>query len=747
MTDSGLRHPLAAILAWLGAALVLLALVARDATGTAGFLVGTQLLDLFGACAVGVPATLALWGAWRWRGEPASAHVVALGGLSLLVPGAALLLGRLSSPAGRQWGGAMGRWLADTATVFLGFPGLLLVGGALAGTGGWLLAREPMVAVGVSACGRGATAAVRWCAAVARDLSRWLARQRLTSRVARAGGSSPVIVTPAPVPPRTADPATERWERPPAPSTIVPGEPDDSTIAAAVDEAASPARAPRPRAPRKPAGPAQRWVLPPMSILPPPGAGLDAGSLESHIRDQTRQIDATLAAFRVEGRVVSVTPGARVILFEWQPAPGVKASRLEQLEDDLALALKAERVRVVVPLPGKGTVGIEVPHPAPAGVTLGGLMATKPDPVTAGDLPLFLGKSITGESLVADLAQMPHLLIAGTTGSGKSVCIHSILLSLLMTRTPDRLRLLLIDPKRVELIAYRAAPHLLSPIITDSKQAVGKLKWMVAVMEARYDLLARHGCRDLHVFNRLVEEEHPEIGPEEGARAVTSPAGLPWIVVAIDELADLMVTRAGEVEDALQRIAQMARGVGIHLVVATQRPSVDVLTGVIKSNLPSRIAFSVRSAIDSRTILDASGAEQLIGKGDMLYAPAGLPSPVRAQGAFVASREVAGIMTHWRDQGEPEFVAPEEVPGGGGDGGRDDENADDALYEEAVATVVRGGEASVSMLQRRLGIGFARAGRLIDLMERRGVVGPKQGSKPREILARRNAGPGPGETA
>ncbi len=737
MSDARVGHRLSAVLCWLAAALVVLFLVARQAAGAAGYWIGTQLADLLGATAAAVPVLLALWGGWRWRGEPAAAHGAALTGLALLVAGVASLLGHAAGPEGPNLGGATGRWLSSTATVFLGVPGHLLVAGSLTAAGGWLLSRESVVAAAVLGTGRAAVAAAAFAVAGARAFGAWIARQRLTARVARSGGSSPVIVTPPPV--AVAARETSPFRLPPA-STIVPGEPDDSAVAAAVDEAASPARAPRPRAPRIPAGPPQRWTLPPSSLLPLPGAGLDAGSLESHIRDQTRSIDQTLAAFKVEGKVVSVTPGARVILFEWQPAPGVKASRLEQLEDDLALALKADRVRVVVPLPGKGTVGIEVPHPSPAGVTLGGLMATKPDPVTAGDLPLFLGKSITGESLVADLAQMPHLLIAGTTGSGKSVCIHSILLSLLMTRTPDRLRLLLIDPKRVEMIAYRGAPHLLSAIVTDSKVAVGKLKWMVTVMEARYDLLARHGCRDLHVFNRLVEEEHPEIGPEESARAVTSPAGLPWIVVAVDELADLMVARAREVEDALQRIAQMARGVGIHLVVATQRPSVDVLTGVIKSNLPSRIAFSVRSAIDSRTILDASGAEQLIGKGDMLYAPAGLPAPVRAQGAFVASREVSGVMEHWRAQGEPVFVAPETPDaGGGGDGGRDGDDGDDPLYEEAVATVVRGGEASVSMLQRRLGIGFARAGRLIDLMERRGVVGPKQGSKPREILARRGA--------
>jgi S-DNA-T family DNA segregation ATPase FtsK/SpoIIIE len=492
-------------------------------------------------------------------------------------------------------------------------------------------------------------------------------------------------------------------------------------------------RAPRPR---RPAGKAaSRWTLPPGTLLASDAPLVKIDAVQAFVNEQAKLIDQKLLEFGITGKVVSVTSGPSVILFEWLPAAGVKVSRLETMRDDLKLALKAERIRMVVPIPGKGTVGIEIPHPSPAGVTLGALLAGHPSPAKAGDLPMFLGRVLTGETLVADLAQMPHLLIAGTTGSGKSVCIHTLLVSLLMTRSPDELRLLLVDPKRVEMIAYRELPHLLAEVITDPRIAVLKLRWMVSIMEARYKLLAHHACRDLHAFNRRVKEEGLEPDPSLEQGAVTSRAGLPWIVVAIDELADLMVAKARDVEDALQRLAQMARGVGIHLVVATQRPSVDVLTGVIKANLPSRLSFRVATGIDSRTILDATGAEQLLGKGDLLFSPTGAPEPTRAQGAYLAPAEIARVIEHWTTQGPPEYAfedssaAMQEAGGGNGDG------EDDPLYEEAVGVVVRGGEASVSMLQRKLSIGFARAGRLIDLMERRGVVGPKQGSKAREILS------------
>ncbi|MEK7477494.1 MAG: DNA translocase FtsK [Candidatus Coatesbacteria bacterium] len=754
---SRLKHVLEALGLWLASALVFLSLVARERSGAAGFWLGNHLADLFGACAVALPILLATAGVWVFRAEAIREHAAALGGLALFTGGVATLLGDLPDLWGERLAGGVGVWCATTATDLVGLPGLLLTSACAIAAGGWLGRHEPVVHATFGACRWTGAALWRATAAAARGVKGWIAGQRLTRRTVQATSSGVLVtmappVRPVPPPPAVAD------DRVPEPSfaDVVRELADDEASADATADAAGastpsaadgedPATPARPKRRRKAA---TRWTLPSQSLLSADTNVASVAALQGFIQEQIRILDATLAAFKVEGKIVSVTPGARVILFEWAPAPGVKANRLESLQDDLTLALKAERVRVVVPLPGKGTVGIEIPHPAPAGVTLGGIMAAHAIPQTgsspnpsasagrdAGDLALYLGRALTGEPMVSDLAQMPHLLIAGTTGSGKSVCIHTALLSLMMTRSPDELRLVLIDPKRVELIAYREAPHLLSEVITDSKMAVMRLRWLGLVMESRYELLARHGCRDLHVFNRMVAEEGlPEESNNEAA--VLSPSGLPWIVVAIDELADLMVARAREVEDALQRLAQMARGVGIHLIVATQRPSVDVLTGVIKANLPSRISFQVATRVDSRTILDSGGAEQLLGRGDMLYAPAGLPAAIRGQGAFVSPAEVKAVLGHWTAQGDPDFVAVADVEGPGGDRG-EEAGGDDPLYAEAVELVIKSGEASVSQLQRRLGIGFARAGRLIDLMERRGVVGPKQGSKTREILARR----------
>jgi len=726
MSSSGSRvsRVLGALALWLASALILLSLVARDRSGAAGAWLGDHLADLLGWCGVALPVLLAAAGVWTIRGERVRDHTPGLGAFALVTGGIAMLLGWVPVPWGEKLAGGVGVWLASAARDLVGPPGLLLTAVCAILAGGWIGRHEP-VAQGTFHVGRRlGTMAWRIVAGLGRAIAEWARSQRLTRRTVAATASGFPVMPPEnvgvpPAPPRVP---VEEFEPQPVPSF-------EEAIGGIVEE--EPVPASRPKRRRRPAA---RWSLPPASLLSADTSMASVAALQGFIQDQIRILDATLAAFKVEGKIVSVTPGARVILFEWAPAPGVKANRLESLQDDLTLALKAERVRVVVPLPGKGTVGIEIPHPAPAGVTLGGLMASQASQGSAGDLALFLGRALTGEPMVADLAQMPHLLIAGTTGSGKSVCIHTALLSLMMTRSPDELRLVLIDPKRVELIAYREAPHLLSEVLTDAKSAVTRLRWLGAVMEARYELLARHGCRDLHVFNTMVQEEGlpEETGNED---AVLSATGLPWIVVAIDELADLMVARAREVEDALQRLAQMARGVGIHLIVATQRPSVDVLTGVIKANLPSRISFQVATRVDSRTILDSGGAEQLLGRGDMLYAPAGLPAPIRGQGAFVSASEVNAVLEHWTSQGSPDFAPVTGSEGAGRDRGGD-AGGDDPLYTEAVDLVVKSGEASVSMLQRRLGIGFARAGRLVDLMERRGVVGPKQGSKTREILRR-----------
>ncbi len=739
---------------WLAASLIFLALALPASSGDLGGWLQHNLKDLFGLLAYWLPLFVAVWGAWCWRGEGIGGHKVTAAGFGLATGGTAALLGAVPEPHGTLLAGAGGTLAAHAFVAAIGLPGLWVVAGSAGAGGAWLLGRDPVIGRAPAMAGRAAGGVVAACGRVLAAAGSWWRRQRLATRAAAvgrpAGADAKITVHMPPAPP-------------PAVPVVAPLAPVEPPVPASrvADETAVPAagtpepvrRRPGDR-PRIRGTAAARWTLPPASLLAGEGGGASPAVVEEFVRNQAAVIDQTLLAFKVEGRVVGATPGARIVLFEWQPAAGVKVSRLEQLQDDLALALKAERIRIVAPLPGKGTVGIEIPHPAPAGVTLGGLMAAHGSPRTAGDLPLFLGRALTGEPVIAELTQMPHMLIAGTTGSGKSVCIHTILLSLIMTRTPDQLRLLLIDPKRVEMIAYRESPHLLAEVVTDPKSAVARLRWLVAVMEARYDLLARHTCRDLQAFNRRVAEEpalRETLAAAEGnldASAILSPSGLPWIVVGIDELADLMVAKAREVEDALQRLAQMARGVGIHLVVATQRPSVDVLTGVIKANMPSRISFQVATKVDSRTILDANGAEALLGRGDMLYAPAGSAEPSRAQGAFVSPAEVAAILAHWGAQGSPDLVPAEEaLAAPDGAGGSTDAGEDDPLYGEAVQTVVRSGEASVSQLQRRLGIGFARAGRLVDLMERRGVVGPKQGSKTREILLPHGHPPAAGETS
>lgn len=724
------------------ALMIFLALALRRQTGLLGKHAGDPLENHLGYCAYFLPFAGSLAGLWLLRGESLVGYLGVLGGYFLLALSVITLLGVLPPPHSLLWAGDLGIELDGAILRLVGLPGLLVVAIFVAVVGGWAVRGDPLAVNVVGLLRKAWRGVAGSCRQAGSRFRAWRARRALRS--------PPRVTVPAVVPPVVAvppDAGVEGEENavgsvfsedaigPPSPGGETAPEP--AAVAEGAEGGASgPAAGQKRHRKRRPAG---RWKLPPLDLLDVDSGGASADSLQGWVDGQLRVIDQTLAAFKVDGRVVSVTRGARVILFEWAPAPGVKASRLEGLADDLTLAMKAERVRVVVPLPGKGTVGIEVAHPAPASVTLGGLLAARPAGATAGDLPLALGRALTGEPLFADLVGMPHLLIAGTTGSGKSVCIHTVLMSLMMARTPEELRLMLIDPKRVELIAYRRSPHLLCEVITDAKRAVAALRWVVGVMEERYRLLAHYGCRDLTVFNRMVREEEEEIDLEGARNAVLSASGLPWIVIGVDELADLMVARPREVEDGLQRLAQMARGVGIHLVVATQRPSVDVLTGVIKANLPSRLSFQVATRVDSRTILDTGGAEQLLGRGDMLFSPAGAAAPQRAQAAFVSTAEVARILDFWGVQGSPEMMTEE--------GGEESWPAlekgteeDDPLYDEAVNLVVQTGEASVSQLQRRLSIGFARAGRLVDLMERRGVVGPKQGSKAREILMERPPG-------
>ncbi|MGE5552424.1 MAG: DNA translocase FtsK [Betaproteobacteria bacterium] len=478
------------------------------------------------------------------------------------------------------------------------------------------------------------------------------------------------------------------------------------------------------------------YQLPPLSLLSEPVP--PAKQPVRNLTEQARLLEETLDNFGVKAKVIHIDQGPVVTRFELQPAPGVKVSRIVSLADDIALSLAAADVRIEAPIPGKAAVGIEVPNKETALVHLREIIASPEFENPKCRLPLALGKDIAGVPTVCDLVDMPHLLIAGATGSGKSVCLNTMVASILYRLRPNEVKLLMIDPKRVELAVYDGIPHLLAPVVTDPKKASAALKWVVEEMEKRYELFASSGVRNIEKYNALIARAAEEVaataapsedvsGTQSGEREVTP---LPYVVVFVDELADLMMVAAAEVEDSICRLAQMARAAGIHLVIATQRPSVDVITGLIKANIPSRVAFAVSSQVDSRTILDMAGAERLLGKGDMLFCPVGAAKPLRVQGAFMTDREVEALVGFWKRQGQPDYQADL----GTSEARVEGEMGDDELYDDAVKLVVSTGNASISMIQRRFRIGYARAARLIDMMELNGVVGPYQGSKPREVL-------------
>ena len=470
--------------------------------------------------------------------------------------------------------------------------------------------------------------------------------------------------------------------------------------------------------------PANRpYDLPPTSLLTlTPKASHQA---KDDTQEKIVTLEQTLSSFGIDAKVVAVERGPRVTRFELVPPPGIRINRITNLADNIALSLAALDVRVEAPVPGKGVVGIEVPNKESVIVDIRELIES--DPFMKGKSPLtvVLGRDITGHPRMADLTRMPHLLIAGATNSGKSVCINSLICSILMRATPQQVKFLMVDPKRVELSLYQSIPHLIAPVAYDAKHAAGLLRWAIREMEQRYEMLAEKGVRDIVGFNEISRME----GLEE----------LPYIVIIIDELADLMMQAAAEFEASICRIAQLARAIGIHLVVATQRPSVNVITGTIKANVPSRIAFAVASQVDSRTILDMNGAERLVGQGDMLYLPVDASKPSRIQGAYVSERDINRIVEHVRGQGKPNFTddimaIEEEALAADGEGGGMNDEPEDELMNKALDYIRATKYASTSMLQRKFRIGYTRAARLMDLFEERGYVGPGQGSKPREVI-------------
>lgn len=457
------------------------------------------------------------------------------------------------------------------------------------------------------------------------------------------------------------------------------------------------------------------YEFPSFSLLHPPVSKRED---DSWLQMQQEMLDETLENFNVQASVVNRTQGPAVTRFEVQPEKGVKVSKITNLTDDIKLNLAAKDIRIEAPIPGKSTVGIEIPNQTSRPVMLSELMNTEAFQSSTSPLTAALGLDISGTPIITDLQKMPHGLIAGATGSGKSVCINSLLVSLLYKATPDQLKLLLIDPKMVELAPYNRIPHLVSPVITDAKAATVALKWAVEEMERRYQLFSHTGVRNMEKYNEYAS--HPDHTGEK----------LPYILIVIDELADLMMVAPNDVEESISRIAQKARACGIHMIVATQRPSVDVITGLIKANIPTRVSFSVSSQIDSRTILDASGAEKLLGKGDMLFLPSGASKPVRLQGTFVSDEEIDAVVAHVRSQGEADYIFEEQellVKETA------KENTDE-LFEEACDFVLSQNAASTSLLQRHFRIGYNRAARLMESLENHQIVSGINGSKPRDVI-------------
>ncbi|MDD5449736.1 MAG: DNA translocase FtsK [Candidatus Omnitrophica bacterium] len=657
--------------------------------GIIGAYLGWALYSLMGLSSFFLPLVILFWAVGRFVGTRPQRFYVKLTGTLVLIMAASTLLSLLfywDSTARFEKGGMIGLVFSDILMRYFGKGGSFTIAIALLLLS-MLLATEfllfPFVIV-----------IIRWV----KNLIFGLKDQAM---VLKARKKTPVAVRPAPA-------INNVQVKPPVPRPEVQAR-------IRIDRP-KPPPAPVVKPVMKKAEPVGDFILPSLDLLasPPPIA---ERQIKEDLQINSKVLEETLADFDVEAKVVQVNQGPVITRYELEPAPGVKINRITTLSDDIALAMKAQSVRIVAPIPGKGTVGVEVPNSSSSLVYLKEILESPDFQDSSSKLTMALGKDIAGTPIITDLGDMPHLLIAGATGSGKTVCVNCIITSMLFQATPDEVKFLMVDPKMVELAIFNDIPHLLCPVVTEHKKVSAALDWVVGEMENRYKAFAKIGARNIDIYNQKVEKE--------GVK-------LPYIVVIIDELADLMAIAQREIENAIQRLAQLSRAVGIHIILATQRPSVDVITGVIKANFPARISFKVASKVDSRTVLDINGADKLLGKGDMLFIEPGASKPVRGQASLVTDPEIERVVKFVKNQRGAQYneqILTEQAKNLAMKRFEKDE-----IYEEAVRVILESNQASVSILQRRLGLGYTRAARIIDMMEQEGIVGPYQGSKPRDIL-------------
>jgi S-DNA-T family DNA segregation ATPase FtsK/SpoIIIE len=706
--------------------------------GRVGAFLAELSYQLLGYGAVAIPAVFAAAG-WHyfWCRALDAAYTKALGAVLFLACTTAFLSLVFGSAdldgATFHAGGLAGSWLSGVLAEYLNRTGSVIV---LLSTmaGSVILSTHISLGRAFAAAGQASRSTSTH---VSDRLRAWLderRRARQRREVIAKHGKTPDEVPEPPARPAPIKRARKAAEPAPEPAAEAPlrTPPVKAPPVVAPPKALTTPRLPLPE-PEPLRAPAERR---PGEFTVPPAALLDAPRAEQKIderelMDAARQLEEKCREFSVEGQVAQIHPGPVVTTYEFKPEAGIKYSKITGLSDDLCLAMEADSV-LIDRIPGKSTVGIQIPNRTREAISLREVLESDVYQRSTSKLTLALGKTIHGEPYVTDLATMPHLLIAGSTGTGKSVGMNAMLTSILYRATPDDVRLIMIDPKRLELGMYEDIPHLLTPVVVDPKKAANALRWAVREMEERYKTLASEGVRNIEQYNRNVRV----VLEERGADDPEAPRPLPFIVVLIDELADLMMVASNEVEESIARLAQMARAVGIHLILATQRPSVDVITGLIKANLPSRISFRVSSKTDSRTILDGNGAEQLLGRGDMLFLPPASSRCIRLHGPYISEQETARLCSFLRKQGAPVFddtitEDPEKADRGGIEFEKDD------LYDEAARIVVESGQASISYLQRKLRVGFSRAARLVDMMEADGLVSPAASGKAREVLVDR----------